>query len=126
MLDGFPRTVFQAEELDKIAKIDAVVNLDIDTNLLISRLSGRRVCDLCGKSNHKDQIPSDCNCSCTGTYIQREDDKEETVKNRLNVYEMQTKPLIQYYKNQNKLINIQAGRQIPEVYKDILKALKSL
>lgn len=124
LLDGFPRTVNQAEELDKITKIDKVINLEIDLNLLMHRLTGRRVCEKCGNSNHTDRLSAGERCLCGGSYIQREDDREETVKNRLKVYEEQTKPLIEYYKKQGKLADIDAGRAIAEVYADLKKILK--
>ena len=125
LLDGFPRTVVQAQELDKITGIDAVLNLDIDLNLLMNRLTGRRVCEICGDSTHID-LKKDSKCKCGGNYIQRDDDKEETVNSRLKVYQNQTKPLISYYKNQGKLIDIQANKSVNEVYENIKKSLNSL
>lgn len=126
LLDGFPRTVIQAEELDKITNIDAVLNLDIDLKLLMHRLTGRRVCDFCGDSSHTDYIKNDAKCKCGGKYIQREDDKEETVKSRLKVYEEQTKPLINYYKNKGILIDIEAVKSVSEVYENVKKSLNKI
>lgn len=126
ILDGFPRTEFQADKLGEITKINAVINLDIDLKLLLERLSGRRVCNKCGSTNHINCIKTYLACSCGGSFIQREDDKEETVNDRFRVYEKQTKPLINYYKNKGNLINIEADKLVSEVYKDIKKALESL
>lgn len=126
LLDGFPRTVDQAEALDKIAKTDAVINLNIDTGLLMHRLTGRRVCALCGATSHTDRLKNDEKCVCGGSYIQRDDDSEGTVKKRLEVYEEQTKPLTEYYKSKGKLINIEAGRDMETVYEDIKEVLDTL
>jgi len=126
LLDGFPRTLPQAEELDKIVNIDIVINLQMDKNTLISRISGRRVCNMCGSISHVDFLNGGQKCECGGEFIQREDDKEETVKERLKVYENQTKPLIEYYANKGILKNIDAGRYKDQVYCDVYAALKSL
>lgn len=125
LLDGFPRTLPQAKALDGITNVQAVVNLDIDLNLLMQRLTGRRVCKACGASTHVSFMKSE-KCTCGGTFIQRDDDKEDTVKSRLDVYVKQTQPLIEYYKTQKKLIDINAGRGIEDIGKDIVKALKKL
>lgn len=126
LLDGFPRTVAQAEALDKITEVAAVVNLNMDYGTLLYRLSGRRVCEKCGETTHVEFIKEGGMCGCGGRYLQRADDSEETVKNRLQVYEAQTKPLIDYYKGKEKLINIDSGRNRDLVYTDIYAALKSV
>jgi adenylate kinase len=124
ILDGFPRTVFQAEELDKITKIDYVVNIDIELSKLISRLTGRRVCSECGESYHIDFLQGKINCEkCGGILIQRKDDTEETIVNRLNVYTNQTSPLIDFYKKQGKLINIVSEGGIDAVQEKIILQL---
>ncbi|MCL1901128.1 MAG: adenylate kinase [Firmicutes bacterium] len=125
LLDGFPRTFNQAEELFKVTKIDNVINLDIDSNLLLKRLTGRRTCRECQESYHIDSIKNRDNCvKCNGILIIREDDKEETVKSRLKVYESSTKPLIEYYTQKRILLNICANRTIDEVFNDIKKCLE--
>ena len=122
LLDGFPRTLYQAEEFDKIAKIDKVINLDIDLNLLLKRLTGRRVCFECGENYHIDSISEKIDCTkCNGILRIRKDDEEDTVKLRLKVYESSTKPLIEYYKQKNVLLNICANQTIDEVFNDIKK-----
>ena len=97
MLDGFPRTIAQAEALDKVAKIDLVINIDVDHSLLLDRLCGRRVCKDCGESYHISRLGDKTDCArCGGELYQRKDDNEETVGNRLKVYSEQTAPLIKY------------------------------
>jgi adenylate kinase len=99
ILDGFPRTVEQAKALETIAKIDAVIDINIPDNFLIDRLSGRRVCPLCGKSYHVDLLQGATTCPDDDTaLVQRDDDKPETVLSRLKVYYQKTAPLIEYYK----------------------------
>lgn len=106
LLDGFPRTIAQAEALDKFAKIDAVVNIDIDFSLLMNRLCGRRVCRECGESYHVSMLNGATTCArCGGELYQRKDDNPETVQSRLAVYTEQTAPLIDYYKKKGVLLN---------------------
>ena len=125
LLDGFPRNLFQAEELDKFSKVDAVINIDIDLSLLMDRLCGRRVCKSCGESYHVNFLNGKTTCEkCGGELYQRKDDNEETVGNRLKVYNEQTAPLIEYYKNKNVLINIDGVGTIDEVFSRIAAALK--
>ena len=124
LLDGFPRTLAQSEELSKIAKIDKVINLEIDLKLLIKRLTGRRVCGGCGETYHIDNLSGKTICvKCDGSLIIREDDKLETVTSRLEVYAKQTEPLKDYYSNQKLLINIDANQSIENVFSDIKSAL---
>lgn len=126
LLDGFPRTLPQAEALGGRVDIDAVINLDIGRELLLYRISGRRVCPRCGSTSHVEWLNGNEDCPCGGKYLQRDDDKEETVVKRLDVYESQTKPLIEYYANNGKLINIDANKERDDVYKDIKAALSKL
>lgn len=126
LLDGFPRTVAQAEALENIAYVAAAVNLEMDFDTLLYRISGRRVCEKCGETTHIEFIKEGEKCGCGGRYLQRDDDNEETVKNRLQVYMAQTKPLIDYYKGKGKLINIDSAKNRDVVYKDIYAALKSV
>ncbi len=125
LLDGFPRNLFQAEELDKFSKVDAVLNIDIDLSLLMDRLCGRRVCKECGESYHVSWLNGKTTCDrCGGELYQRKDDNEETVGNRLKVYSEQTAPLIQYYTEKGVLINIDGIGTIDEVFARICDALK--
>ena len=98
ILDGFPRTVAQAEALDTIAHIDVALNIDVPDEIIIDRLSGRRVCTVCGGTYHVSMLGGSTKCpACGAELIQRDDDKPATVKNRLDVYQEKTAPLINYY-----------------------------
>ncbi len=131
LLDGFPRTIAQAEALDQIlqemgTKLDAVINITVDANKLVARLGGRRVCRSCGLSYHMIYNPpqKDGVCdSCNGELYQRSDDQEESIKERLSVYEKQTAPLINYYKEKDLLLDIDGDQAIHVVSHDIGKAL---
>lgn len=132
LLDGFPRTLAQAEALsntiDELGmKFDGVINIDVPRERLMARLTGRRVCKGCGASYHVIFNPPKsegvCN-TCGGELYQRSDDNEETVSNRLDVYEAQTQPLIDYYKERGLLLNINGDQEIDKVLKEILAALK--
>ena len=124
LLDGFPRNLFQAEELDKFSKVDAVVNIDIDLSLLMDRLCGRRVCKECGESYHVNFLNGKTVCEkCGGELYQRKDDNEETVGNRLSVYSEQTAPLIKFYSEKGVLRNVDGVGSIEEVFARICDAL---
>ncbi|HHV95098.1 MAG TPA: adenylate kinase [Clostridiaceae bacterium] len=131
ILDGFPRTIPQAEFLDKILaelnmNLDYVLNIHVPDEELVKRLSGRRVCQKCGKSYHVIYNPPSLEniCDdCGSNLIQRDDDKEETVLNRLKTYHQQTEPLIEYYKNQGKLVTAIGQEKIEDTTKEVLKAL---
>jgi len=122
LFDGFPRTIAQAEALESISPIDAVINLEVPVERLIQRISGRRMCPKCGAAFHistrKDNI-----CDCGTELYQRDDDKEETVRNRLVVYERSTKPLIEYYANKGLLHSINGDNAIDVVDADIRAVL---
>lgn len=125
LLDGFPRNTFQAEQLDKFAKIDAVVNINIDFSLLMDRLCGRRVCKECGESYHVSTLNGATTCSrCGGELYQRRDDNPETVKSRLEVYSAQTAPLIDYYTKKGIILNF-TGSEAPAdvLFAEIAKVL---
>ena len=123
LLDGFPRNLFQAEYLDKIAKIDAVVNINIDFALLEDRLCGRRVCKECGESYHISTLNGATTCSrCGGELYQRKDDNPETVKSRLDVYTAQTQPLIDYYTKKGIILNFTGTEAPAEVLFEEVKA----
>lgn len=124
LLDGFPRTVSQAEALDGFSEIDSVVNIDVPLNKLMRRITGRRVCGKCGESYHIDYLDGSTLCrKCDGELIQRADDNEETVGKRLEVYEKQTAPLIDHYKSKGKLIDIDGDGDIDSVFAAIVERL---
>lgn len=131
MLDGFPRTVHQAEELDKFLeahekKIDKVLDIDVPKEELIERLAGRRVCKSCGASYHiKNMIPKKegvCDV-CGGQLYQRSDDTVETVENRIDVYNKQTKPLVDYYIKKGNIEHIDGTTGLQNVFKTIVTIL---
>lgn len=125
LLDGFPRTVPQAEALDKITNIEKVINIDVDLSKLLKRISGRRVCAKCAAGfNVESYAKTDCD-KCGGELIQRPDDTEETVKARLDVYRRETAPLIDYYQKKGVLTSVDGMKTIPEVFAEIQKALKA-
>lgn len=123
LLDGFPRTVFQAEELGKFATITNVVMVDVPDEKLISRIAGRRSCNGCSAIYHVSTY-NKVNCEvCGGDIIQRPDDREETVRNRLNVYHEKTKPLIAYYRDKKVLSAVDGDKGIQEIFDDICTIL---
>lgn len=124
MLDGFPRNVFQATELDKFAEIDLCLNIDVDEALLMDRICGRRVCS-CGESYHVSTLNGATTCAkCGKELYRRADDNPETVKTRLDTYKSQTAPLIDYYRAQGKLVTVTSGEMSPdEVFGQIKKIL---
>jgi adenylate kinase len=131
MLDGFPRTTQQAEDLDKIlAKVgqplDFVLCMDAPIDIILKRLTGRRVCRKCGAIFHiKNKIPKKADtCDvCEGELYQRSDDNEETIRKRMDVYETSTKPIIDYYAAQGKLIRISGEKETAAVRNDLIKML---
>ncbi len=127
ILDGFPRTVAQADALATFTDIDAVINLVVDSDVIIRRIAGRRMC-ACGETYNTATLKGSEICAkCGGKLYQREDDREETVKNRLAVYEKETAPLIAYYRDKKLLIDIDCnGRTISETDKNINKALSKV
>ena len=124
LLDGFPRTVLQAEALETFAKIDAVVDIDVSDEKLVERLSGRRVCLACGGTYHVSMLNGVTTCAkCGETLIQRDDDKAETVLSRLHVYHQQTEPLIDFYTNRGLIKTVDGSKPMEECYAAILEAL---
>jgi len=132
LLDGFPRTIVQADALEEALnsmgqKLDYVVNIEVNTDLLINRAVGRRVCKDCGQTYHmtfnKPSKEGICD-KCGGELLQRKDDTEETVSKRISVYQEQTQPLIEYYSNKGILINVNGEKPIAEVGKDIVAKLR--
>lgn len=121
MLDGFPRNIFQAQELDKFAHIDLCINIEVDTALLMDRICGRRVCS-CGESYHVSTLNGETNCrKCGKPLYRRDDDNPETVGKRLDTYFEQTAPLVEYYENQGKLFSVKCGKQSPGEVFEIIK-----
>ncbi len=124
MLDGFPRNLFQAAELDKITNIDLVINIDVDFSLLLDRLCGRRVCKDCGESYHVSRLNGETKCArCGGELYQRKDDNPETVQSRLDVYTAQTAPLIDYYEKKGILFNVVGNTTPEDVFEKVSKKL---
>ena len=128
LLDGFPRTIFQAEQLDKFLaengqKLDAVINFEVGHDTLMTRLTGRRVCKKCGASYHIANIPPKVEgiCDrCGGELEQRKDDTVETAEKRIAVYEESTAPLIGYYTKTGALRNFNAEKDHDVVFKEIV------
>ena len=134
ILDGFPRTIIQAIKLEDMCqrfgfKIDAIINLDIPEDVLVKRLSGRRTCVDCGKSYHVIYNPPKqegiCD-ACGGELQQRADESEEAVQVRIDTYNRQTKPLIDFYDSKNQLTNINGDQPMEKVSEDIFKILDNL
>lgn len=134
LLDGFPRTTAQAQALDQSLaelgkKVDLAINIDVPTQLLIERLSGRISCQECKRVYNLNFSPpreqGKCD-SCGGELVQRNDDRGETVAKRLEVYNQQTLPLLQYYEAQGVLFNIEGSRGSSQVFADIQEKLESL
>lgn len=134
LLDGFPRTVAQAEALEEILKelnkkIDYVINIEVDQEILMERLTGRRICKDCGATYHLVFNPptkSDVCDKCGGELYQRADDNEETVANRLEVNLKQTQPLLDFYADKGYLRNINGQQPIDQVFVDISALLGGL
>lgn len=132
MLDGFPRTVKQAQDLDMIlakadAPLDFALNMEADANLLLNRLTGRRVCRKCGALFHMTNKPPQkagvCDL-CGGELYQRSDDNEETIKSRMQVYETSTQPIIDYYARQNKLKKLDGNLETVDLAQALAVMLK--
>lgn len=132
LLDGFPRTVGQAEALDKVLSgkgtpLNAVISVDVEQTELLERLTGRRVCKICGATYHvrfnPPQVRNVCD-KCGGELYQRADDTVETVKQRLEVYCRQTEPLIAYYREKNLLLSVDGSKEIAVVFAEIISKLE--
>lgn len=130
ILDGFPRTIEQAKALNKIAKIDGIINLDVPNWVIVERLSNRRICKKCGAIYNvkylKPKVEGVCD-KCGGELYQRNDDKPEVIKERIKVYKKQTEPILEYYKN--KVPFIVSGADNPEIppkiiVKEIIENMK--
>ena len=134
LLDGFPRTIDQAEALNEIMSelgrnIDAVINIEVPEEELMNRLTGRRICEKCGTTYHLVFNPPKVDGICDidgGKLYQREDDNPETVSNRLSVNVKQSKPILEYYNNKGVLKNIDGSKDIDEVTNDVIDILDHL
>ena len=133
LLDGFPRTIFQADALESALesmnqKLDYVINIIVKKELLVERAVGRRVCKDCGQTYHmtfnKPSKEGICD-NCGGELLQRKDDAEETVTTRINVYQEQTEPLIDYYTQKGIIVNIDGEKPIAEVGKEIVAKMRN-
>ncbi len=127
IFDGFPRNCDQAVEFDKMLaatgiKIDMVINIDVETSLLLRRLTGRRVCRTCQTTYHVDNLAGKEKCVCGGDLVQRRDDNAEVIEQRLKVYVEQTEPLIKYYTGKGLLKNIDGNGSVG----NIASAIKEL
>ncbi|HEY5655938.1 MAG TPA: adenylate kinase [Woeseiaceae bacterium] len=133
ILDGFPRTEIQAADLDVLLEqiaqpLDTAVLMDVDSDVLMKRLTGRRTCSVTGKLLNiyfSPQSEIDECLQAGGELIQRADDNEETIANRLDVYRTQTEPVIGYYRNRNQLITVDAEGAIDDVYQRLCAALET-
>ena len=131
ILDGFPRTKQQALDLEELldqigTPLDAAVLMDVDFEILMKRLTGRRTCSLTGKLLNIYFSPQEELDECTnagGELIQREDDNEETISNRLEVYRENTEPVVEFYRKRNRLVTVDADGAIDDVYERLLEAL---
>lgn len=129
ILDGFPRSLRQAQALDEILKsmglqLDKVVLLDVPEEVAVERLSGRRICPKCGAVYHVKNMPPkvEGKCDkCGAELIQREDDKPEVIRNRFRVYQNAIKPVIEFYMNKGLLVKIKGNRPVEEIVKEILE-----
>ena len=135
MLDGYPRNLEQAKALQKLLTdtnrhLDAVINIDVDPDILVKRLSARYICKKCGATYNKISNPTKkagvCDFCGSEEFYQRDDDKPETVKNRLDVNNKMNTPLIDFYKEQNILYNINGDQDIDQVFKEIIQVLDNL
>ena len=129
ILDGFPRTVPQAEALDQMGiRIDRVIDIEVADEKIMARLSGRRVCEKCGASYHLDYKPSKVEGTCDkcgGNTVQRKDDHPDTVKDRLHVYHEQTEPLKEYYQKTGKLVIVEGQEEVKDTTALTLKAVEA-
>lgn len=129
LLDGFPRTLGQADALDKMTDIDLVLNIVVDFEALVERAVGRRICPKCAAVYHvkfnTPKVEGVCD-KCGSKLIQRDDDKEETVRNRLKVYKEQTAPLVEYYRKKGKILDIDGSGGIEAVFGRLVAAIETI
>lgn len=127
ILDGFPRTMRQAEELDRITKIDLVLNFVAPEEVIVDRISGRRICRVCGAIYHvkymPPKVPGVCD-KCGGELYQRDDDKPEVVRRRLEVFKAQFEPIVSYYRGRGLLVEIDASERAEVVIPRVIAVLE--
>ncbi len=128
ILDGFPRTIAQAEALEEAGiEIDKVLSLEVDDEVIVERLTGRRECKNCGTPYHikNKPIPADGKCTVCGSdeIVQRADDNEETIRNRIEVYHEQTEPIKEYYASKGKVISVDSSKTVEDTNAAVNKAL---
>lgn len=126
LFDGFPRTLAQAEELRSITDIDIVINLDAPSHIIVNRIGGRRMCAACGASFHISTYDKDTCDKCGSDLYIRDDDRPETVMNRIDVYERKTKPLVEYYEKLGLLHTVDASDTPDNVQSSIDRFLGAL
>lgn len=134
LMDGFPRTLVQAEAFDEILQannknIDCVINLVVDFEVLADRITGRRLCKSCGSIYHIKNKPSKVEgvCDmCGNNLVQRSDDTVEQLEIRLQEHKKNTEPVLEYYRKQGLVVDIQAGKPVDEIFKDIERAIKQI
>lgn len=126
LLDGFPRTVSQAEALNGISDIDMVIDIAVPAERLMERIGGRRMCSGCGAGYHTSTYHKDTCEKCGASLYIRDDDRPETVKHRITVYERQTKPLIDYYREKGNLSRVNGDNTPDRVFDDVAAAIKGL
>lgn len=125
ILDGFPRTLYQAEELAKFADIDLIIDLELEHEAIIRRLSGRRACLSCNGTFHISMLQDETTCPTCGHRLeQRKDDLPETIAHRLEVYEEQTAPLIELYRKKGNLVVVEVDGTVEENYQKMLKVIE--
>ncbi len=129
ILDGFPRTLPQAEELERVLgdahPLDIVLNLEVPTEIVLDRIAGRRVCENCGATYHVSMPPKqDWTCDvCGGRVVQRDDDTEEAIQRRLELYEVETVPIIDFYDRLGKLVVVEAIGESEDVFERLVKEI---
>jgi len=127
VLDGYPRNSEQAEELESMTDLDLIVSLSVGEEELVDRLTGRRVCAACGENYHVEfdqpEEPGVCD-ECGGELIQREDDTEEAVRNRLEVFAENTEPVIEYYRDREAFVEIDGEQSLDDVWADLRDAVE--
>jgi adenylate kinase len=127
ILDGFPRTMGQAEELEKMTQVDIVLNIVVDFEALVERAIGRRICKECAAVYHVSfnppKAPGVCD-KCGSELIQRDDDREDTVRSRLRIYMEQTAPLVVYFKKKGNLVDIDGSKGIDGVFDQLVEAIE--
>lgn len=129
ILDGFPRTMGQAEELDKMTEVDIVLNIVVDLEALVERAVGRRICPECAAVYHVSFNPPKAEgvCDkCGSELIQRDDDREDTVRNRLRIYSEQTAPLVEHFRSKGILVDIDGSKGIDGVFDQMVGAVEKV